>query len=251
MPRLTEVQRGQVIALLMQGQRQQKVALQFGVNVSTIERLVRRLKDNCPSSERYWKGCRRLRRERSRVTMPRQDGTSHLAHLRNRHVTVTETALTTVGNHNRHIHPKTVRNRLREFGLRARRLYIWFPLTRARRARRMAWLAAHGPRQFPMRQWRLVFFTDESRFTLFRPDGRRRVYRCRGEHFAEACVLERDRFWGCSVMVWGGISHVLKSPLIMIAGNIKSPKMLTLRFFFPFSNILDTIFCPLLMLHSY
>jgi transposase len=52
MPRLTEVQRGQVIALLMQGQRQQKVALQFGVNVSTIERLVRRLKDNCPSSER-------------------------------------------------------------------------------------------------------------------------------------------------------------------------------------------------------
>jgi hypothetical protein len=40
-----EVQRGQAIALLMQGQRQQQVALQFGVNVSTIERLVRRLRD--------------------------------------------------------------------------------------------------------------------------------------------------------------------------------------------------------------
>ena len=37
MPRLTEVQRGQAIALLMQGQRQQQVALQFGVNVSTRE----------------------------------------------------------------------------------------------------------------------------------------------------------------------------------------------------------------------
>jgi transposase-like protein len=45
MPRLTEVQRGQVIALLMQGQWQQQVALQFGVNVSTTERLVRRLRD--------------------------------------------------------------------------------------------------------------------------------------------------------------------------------------------------------------
>jgi transposase-like protein len=45
MPRLTEVQRGQAIALQMQGQRQQQVALQFGVNVSTIERLVRRLRD--------------------------------------------------------------------------------------------------------------------------------------------------------------------------------------------------------------
>jgi hypothetical protein len=39
MPRLTEVQRGQAIALLIQGQRQQQVALQFGVNVFTIERL--------------------------------------------------------------------------------------------------------------------------------------------------------------------------------------------------------------------
>ena len=38
-------------------------------------------------------------------------------------------ALTTVGNHNHHIHPKTVRKRLREIGLRARRPYIDFPLT--------------------------------------------------------------------------------------------------------------------------
>ena len=88
-------------------------------------------------------------------------------------------------------------------------------LTRARHARHMAWLVAHGPRQFPMRQWRRVFFTDESRFTLFRPDGQRR-----GERFADACVLERDRFGGGSVMVWGGISHGLKSPLIEITGNL-------------------------------
>jgi hypothetical protein len=113
-----------------------------------------------------------------------------------------------------------VRNRLREFGLRARRLYIRFHLTRPRRAHRMAWLAAHGPRQFPMMQWRLVFFTDESRFTLLRPDGRRRVYQRCWECFADACVLERDRFGGGSVMVWGGISHGLKSPLIVIAGSL-------------------------------
>ena len=85
---------------------------------------------------------------------------------------------------------------MREFGLRARRPYIGLPLPRARRARRMAWLAAHGPRQFPMRQWRWVFFTGESRFTLFRPDGPRR-----GERFADACILEKDRFWGGSAMV--------------------------------------------------
>ena len=43
MVRLTDVQRGRAIALLMQGQRQQQVANHFGVNVSTIERLVRPL----------------------------------------------------------------------------------------------------------------------------------------------------------------------------------------------------------------
>jgi hypothetical protein len=32
-----------------------------------------------------------------------------------------------------------------------------------------------------------------SRGSLFRPDGRRRVYRRHGERCADACVLERDR----------------------------------------------------------
>ena len=100
MPRLTEVQRGQAIALLMQGQRQQQVALQFGVNVSTIERLVHCLRDTGRVADRTRQGC-------PCATTLRQDRAIRLAHLRNRHVTATETALTTVGNHNRHIHPKT------------------------------------------------------------------------------------------------------------------------------------------------
>ena len=112
------------------------------------------------------------------------------------HLTATETALNTVGTHYRQISPKTVGCRLREIGLRARRPYVGLPLTQARRLCRMAWLTAHAPRLFPMRQWRRVLFTDESRFTLYRADGRRRVYRSRRERFADACVVERDRFGG-------------------------------------------------------
>ena len=126
----------------------------------------------------------------------------------------------TVGSHNRRIHPKTVRNRLREFGLRVCRPNVGLPLSRARSARRMAWVTAQALRRFPIRQWRCVFFTDESRFTLFRADGRRRLYRRRGERFADACVFERDRYRGRSVMVWGGISHGVKSPLIVVPGNL-------------------------------
>ena len=213
MVQLTDVQRGRAVALLMQGQKQQQVANHFGVNVSTTERLVRRLKETGRLADRPRSG-------RPRVTSRRRDRTIRLAHLRNRHFTATETALNTVGTHNRQISPKTVGSRLREIGLRARRPYIGLPLTQARRLRRMAWLTAHAPRLFPMRQWRRVFFTDESRFTLYRADGRRRVYRRRGERFVDACVVERDRFGGGSVMVWGGIAHGKKSQLIIVAGNM-------------------------------
>jgi transposase len=64
----------------MQGQRQQQVALQFGVNVSTIEHLVRRLRDTGRVADRL------------HVTTPLRYRAIHLAHLRNRHVTATETA---------------------------------------------------------------------------------------------------------------------------------------------------------------
>ena len=160
MVRLTDVQRGRAIALLMQGQRQQQVANHFGVNVSTIERLVRCLRETGHLADRPRSGC-------PRVKSRRQDRTIRLAHLRNRHLTATETALNTVGTHNRQISPKTVGSRLCEIGLQARHPYVGLPLTQARRLRRMAWLTAHAPRLFPMRQWRRVLFTDESRFTLY------------------------------------------------------------------------------------
>ena len=213
MPRLSEVERGQAIAMLVQGQGQQQVAAHFGVHIRTIERLVQRLRVTGRVNDRPRSG-------RPRVTTPRQDRFMTLSHLRNRHLTASETANNTLGSHNRHIHPDTVRNRLRDNGLRARRPYVGLPLTPVRRQRRLAWLQAHSPRNFPMRQWRRVFFTDESRFTLYRSDGRRRVYRRRGERYTDACVVERDRFGGGSVCVWGGISYGFKSPLIVIDGNL-------------------------------
>ena len=64
-------------------------------------------------------------------------------------------------------------------------------------------------------------FRDESRFSLQRSDRRQRVYRRLGERYSDACVREVDRFGGGgSVMVWGGISHGVKTPLVVIQGNL-------------------------------
>ena len=66
--------------------------------VSTIERLVRRLRETGRVADRPRSG-------RPRVTSQRQDRAIRLAHLRNRHLTATETAVNTVGSHNHRIHP--------------------------------------------------------------------------------------------------------------------------------------------------
>ena len=64
MVRLTDVQRGRAIALLMQGQRQQQVANHFGVNISIIERLVRRLRETGHLADRPRSGRPRVKKNR-------------------------------------------------------------------------------------------------------------------------------------------------------------------------------------------
>ena len=98
--------------------------------------------------------------------------------------------------------------------------YVGPHLTPAQHQHRMACVTAHAPRRFPLRQWRQVFFTEESWFNLYRSDGRQSAYRRNGERFANACVVERDRFGGGSVMVWVGISHGSKSQMVVIDGNL-------------------------------
>ena len=64
-------------------------------------------------------------------------------------------------------------------------------------------------------------FSNESRFLLQRSDRRQRVYQRLGERYSDTCVREVDRFGGGgSVMVWGGISHGVKTPLVVIQGNL-------------------------------
>jgi hypothetical protein len=67
-----------------------------------------------------------------------------------------------------------------------------------------------------LKNWRRVWFSDESRFMLQKRDGRTRVYRRRNERFARNCVLEVDNLGGGSVMMWGAISYARKTQLVHI-----------------------------------
>ena len=69
-------------------------------------------------------------------------------------------------------------------------------------------------------QWAQVLFSDESRFNLSHHDCRIRVFRRRGERFADNCLIERDQYGGGSVMVWGGIMDRRKTNLTVVQGNL-------------------------------
>uniref|UniRef100_A0A4W5N2G4 Tc1-like transposase DDE domain-containing protein n=1 Tax=Hucho hucho TaxID=62062 RepID=A0A4W5N2G4_9TELE len=156
----------------------------------------------------------------------RQDGhlhrisTSRTSHLRDRYRMAT-TARVTPGTHNSSISAQTVRNRLREAGLRACRPVVRQALTRHHRQQRCLWAQTH--RRWTRQDWQKVLFTDESRFCLTRGDVRICVYHRRNEPYTEACTLVRDQFvGGGSVMVWGGVSQHHRTELVVIAGNLNA-----------------------------
>ena len=70
--------------------------------------------------------------------------------------------------------------------------------------------------------WARVLLSDESRFNLSHHDARIRVFRRRGGRFADNCLIERDRFGGGSVMVWGGIMGRRKTNLIVVQGSLNA-----------------------------
>ncbi len=72
--------------------------------------------------------------------------------------------------------------------------------------------------------WRGVLFTDESRFTRYRADGRQRVWRCVGERFADVNVVERVAHVGGGVMVWAGVCYGQRTQVHFIDGILNAQR---------------------------
>lgn len=210
MPRLSNVERLRAIGRLYAGQSVVTVARAFNCSRQTIINLRMRVLQTGTIADRPRAGA-------PRVTSLQEDQAIRLRHLRNRFVTATSTSREMFGGR---VTAQTVRNRLQAAGLRARRPYNGPILTPLHRRNRLVWATRHI--RFTQRQWNSVVFSDESRFTLRFADGRVRVYRRRGERYAQVCVREVDRFGGGSVMVWGSFCAHGRSPLVVVQGNLNA-----------------------------
>ena len=198
MPRLNQNQRIQALTMLACGDNVSNVSRAFGCHRNTIIRLRQRFQQTGGVADRRRHG-------RPRVTNPRTDRLITLMHLRRRFQTATSSA------RQYDISKQTVLHRLRQARqpIRPRRPYVGQVLT----ARQFLW---------GRQQWARVLFSGESRFNLSHHHGRIRVFKRRGERFADNCLIERDRFGGGSVMVWGGIMGRRKTSLIVVQGNLNA-----------------------------
>ena len=211
MPRLRQNERDRAVGMLAAGTTVTRVARLFGCSRATIHNLGRRYNQTGDTVDAPRSG-------RPKATTPRQDRMITLTHLRNRFQPATVTA------RQFHVSGQTIRNRLRRNRrkIRARRPYRGPILLRRHRDARLQW----SRRNLRWRRvdWNNVLFSDEARFNLSHADGRIRVYRRTGERYADCCVIQRDRFGGGSVMVWGGICGGRKTRLLVLDGNLNAQR---------------------------
>ncbi|GFX12679.1 transposable element Tcb2 transposase [Trichonephila clavipes] len=117
----------------------------------------------------------------------------------------------------------TVARRLHGGGLFARRPVRCVPLTPAHRRSRSLWCREH--RNWRDNEWGRVLFTDESRFSLSSDSHRILIWRERGSRNHPSNIIERDRYGGRSVLVWGGIMLGSRTDIhIFDAGSVNGTR---------------------------
>ena len=104
---------------------------------------------------------------------------------------------------------RTVQRRLADIGLHGRVRRKKPYLSPLNVEQRKVFVAGTG--DWDMEKWRLVVFSDESKFNLFGSDGRQYCRRRVGEAFLERNVKKVVAHGGGSLMVWGCICYHFRS----------------------------------------
>ncbi|GFY08138.1 transposable element Tcb2 transposase [Trichonephila clavipes] len=160
---------------------------------------------------------------RPRGTTPADDRYIVLQARRNRWQTAGEISRHTTQATGRPISRFTVARRLHGGGLFARHPVRCVLLTPANRRRRSLWCREH--RNWKDNEWGRVLFTDESRFSLSSDSHRILIWREQGSRNHPSNIIERDRYGGRGVLVWGGIMLGRRTDLhIFDAGSVNGTR---------------------------
>src|SRR6266404_8405316 len=117
--------------------------------------------------------------------------------------------------------PQLMSRALHEYGLisRVRRSKPW--ISPANVAKRKAWAAAHS--DWTVEDWKQVLFSDESKFMLFKSDGRQYCWMKPGQALDPRFTKKTVKHGGGNVMVWGCVTGEGMGRLHRIEGIMNGP----------------------------
>lgn len=212
---LTPAQVAQAVLLVEQGHSQRQVATILNVERSNVKYALKRYRETGLYTRRPGSGG-------VRCTSARDDRFIVLEVLRNRFLTAVEIRQRLQITRGVNVSERTIRRRIQECNLRARRPARGPELERHHRVARLQFAREHE--NWTLEQWGNVLWTDECRAALRAPDGRERVYRRRGERFLAITTRQTVSFHGGSVMVWGGISSNARTELVIVEGRLNATR---------------------------
>ncbi|GFT12822.1 transposable element Tcb2 transposase [Trichonephila clavipes] len=177
--------------------KQADAARRLNVSRSVVQRLWDQYQSEDSVSRRPVPG-------RPRATTPAEDRFLALSARRRRTTTVPQLVADHFQASGRRISATTVRNRLHNAGLYARRPVVCVPLNGRQRRNRLCWAREHV--SWTQQQWASVLFTDESKFTMESDSGRLLIWREQRTRYHQSNTVERHSYRGGGILVWAGIS---------------------------------------------
>lgn len=156
---------------------------------------------------------------RKRKTTEREDRILKRLALDDRKQTLPQVATAFKATTGIEINRDTVRRRLRESGIKVYQCRRKPLLSKKNRNGRKAWAMAN--RNQPLNYWRMVMWSDESRFCLV-SDRPQKCIRRPGEQFRSDCLKTTAKFGGGGIMVWGVLSAAGVGPIVWVKSKMNS-----------------------------
>ncbi|GFX10258.1 transposable element Tcb1 transposase [Trichonephila clavipes] len=225
---VSEFDRGRIVAYQDCGLSFREIGIRVGRNQTTVRRICDRWMQEGTTDQRgpsHPPQCTTSRENRQilRMIVTDRSATSR---------TVAQ-HIESVTHHS--VSARTIRRRLQQCGLSARRPLLGLPLTQNHRRLRCQWCEE---RRMWVAEWNAVLLTDESCICLQHHDGRIRVWRHRGERMLNSYVMHHHTGPASGIMVWGGIEDQSRTPLVRIAGTLNSQRYI--------SEVLEPVVLPYL-----
>ncbi|KFM65811.1 Transposable element Tcb1 transposase, partial [Stegodyphus mimosarum] len=210
---LDDFLRGRIIGRLECGCTQLQVSDELAIAQSVISRLWQRFQDDGNVSSRYNTG-------RPRVPTPNEDRYLAVTAKRNRRSTASDLSRQLSSAIGTTISRQIAYRRLGQIGPYARRPVRCVPLTATHCRLWLTWSREHA--LWTPQQWACVMFSDESRVSLQSDSRRTFIWRAPGTCYHKENIIERHRYDGAGVLIWGGIILGSRTDLHVQIGTMTS-----------------------------